>query len=109
MARNKIKTAGETQEGGKARESLFAAIAALQDPNECEAFLNDLCTPQELDALAGRWQVARLLDREVPYRAIYEQTGVSTATVTRVARVLRDGDSGYQILLERLEGKRGTT
>jgi len=81
------------------RKSLFQAIAKLGGAAECEKFLTDLCTPGELDAMADRWEVARLLDRGVPYRDIYTKTGVSTATVTRVARALHDGAGGYSKVL----------
>jgi TrpR-related protein YerC/YecD len=90
-------------------KDLFRAIASLKDVEECERFLNDLCTPQELDALAGRWRVAKLLDQELPYREIYERTGVSTATVTRVARALTHGESGYRRILDRLSTKNKET
>ncbi len=82
-------------------DDLIAAILTLENPEEARAFLTDLCTPMELSALADRWLVARLLDQGVAYRSIYERTGVSTATVTRVARSLTHGENGYRALLDR--------
>lgn len=82
-------------------DELIQAILALQSREEAQAFFKDLCTPTELAALADRWWVARLLDQGLPYRSIYERTGVSTATVTRVARSLTHGENGYRALLER--------
>jgi TrpR-related protein YerC/YecD len=73
---------------------------------ECERFFADLCTPGELLAMADRWKVARLLDQGMPYREIYEKTGVSTATITRVARALFLGRSGYRGALDRMKLKR---
>ena len=56
-----------------------------------EKFLIDLCTPAELKALSERWHVAQLLDKgEMSYREIYALTGVSTTTIARVARFLKD-------------------
>jgi TrpR-related protein YerC/YecD len=93
-------------EGAADRRALCDAFAALEDAGECAAFLADLCTPAELEALAGRWRVARLLDRGVAYREISERTGISTATVARVARCLTYGrDGGYRRLLDRLKEK----
>jgi TrpR-related protein YerC/YecD len=68
-------------------------------------FFEDICTPAEIEALVDRWQVAGLLYRGMPYRAISEKTGVSVATVTRVARFLFNGNSGYKIILERIAKK----
>jgi TrpR-related protein YerC/YecD len=87
------------------RRALFSAILSLRTPAECAAFLADLCTPAELEAMSGRWRVARLLDQGIPYRSISEKTGISTATVTRVARCLTYGrDGGYRRVLDRAPG-----
>jgi TrpR-related protein YerC/YecD len=87
------------------RRALFSAVLSLRNGGECEAFFADLCTPAELDALSGRWKVARLLDKGVPYREISEKTGISTATVARVARCLTyGGDGGYRRQLDRAAG-----
>lgn len=60
-----------------------------------KAFLKDLCTPAELEAFADRWRVANMIYDEIPYRQIGLETGVSTATITRVARFLHSGNDGY--------------
>ncbi len=80
---------------------LCQAILSLKDQSEVRAFLTDLCTPGEVRALSDRWRVARLVDKSIPYRTIYERTGVSTATITRVARSIELGEGGYRIALDR--------
>jgi len=85
----------DTNEKQPDRKALYQAIRKLKTVAECENFFSDLCTPNELDAMADRWEVARLLNRGVPYRDIYAKTGVSTATVTRVAKALTYGTGGY--------------
>ena len=79
----------------------------MRDITEARALLADLCTPAEVHSLAERWQVARLLDAdELTYREIHDATGVSTTTIVRVARFLRqEGNGGYRALLDRLPGK----
>lgn len=90
------------------QDELLDAIVALRSRAEAEAFFTDLCTPAELEAMAGRWQVAKRVEAGIPYREIHEQTGVSTATVTRVARALTHGAGGYRILLRRTAaGRKG--
>ena len=85
-------------------EDLAAALVALRTSDEARALLRDLCTPAEVRTLAERWQVARLLDEgQMTYREIHDATGVSTTTIVRVARFLRDeGNDGYRTLLDRL-------
>jgi TrpR-related protein YerC/YecD len=81
---------------------LFDAIRTLETPAETEAFFRDLCTLSELEAMAHRWEVARLLERGLPYVEIAERTGASTTTVTRVAHWLRHGEGGYRRALDRV-------
>jgi TrpR-related protein YerC/YecD len=80
---------------------LFDAIRSLKSRAELEAFLRDLCTLAELEAMAHRWSVARLVDRGLPYTEIAEKTSASTTTVTRVAHWLRHGEGGYRLALDR--------
>ena len=82
-------------------KELFDAIRALKSRTELEAFLRDLCTLGELEAMAHRWQVARLVHKGLPYTEIAEKTNASTTTVTRVAHWLRHGEGGYRLALER--------
>lgn len=71
------------------------------------SLLADLCTPAEVRTLAERWHVARLLDgTELSYRDIHDATGVSTTTIVRVARFLRqEPHRGYRNAIDRLESK----
>jgi TrpR-related protein YerC/YecD len=82
-------------------EDLFQAVQTLEGPDEVEQFLRDLCTLSELEAMAHRWEVAKLLDQGLPYQEISRRTGASTTTVTRVAHWLRHGEGGYRIALDR--------
>ena len=80
---------------------LFEAILELKDADEVERFLRDLCTLSELQAMAHRWEVAKLVERGLPYQEISRRTGASTTTVTRVAHWLRYGEGGYRLALDR--------
>ena len=84
-------------------DALAQALCALRTSDEARALLADLCTPAEVHSLAERWHVARLLDEgKLTYREIHEATGVSTTTIVRVARFLRQEDNrGYRMLLDR--------
>lgn len=74
---------------------LAQALVDLDDVEAMRAFLTDLCTPAELEALTDRWRVVPLLMQGTSYRQIYELTGVSVTTVGRVARHLEYGAGGY--------------
>jgi TrpR-related protein YerC/YecD len=85
--------------------ALYTAIASLHTVDECRAFFRDLCTPAELQALADRWAVVEPLQAGVPYREIHKQTGVSVTTIGRVARCLANGNGGYVVASERVNGR----
>jgi len=77
-------------------------MALIENQKEALCSLSDLCTPAELEAMADRWEVIPFLREGIPYRTIHERTGVSAATITRVARSLKQGKGGYQLIAERL-------
>ena len=81
----------------QARQALCEAILSLQNMAEIKAFLGDLTTPAELQALADRWRVVGLLKQGLPYRVIAERTAVSVTTTGRVARCLAAPGGGYNI------------
>lgn len=87
----------------KQPNNLFDAITHIETKSEAQKFLGDLCTPAEIEAFADRWRVAQMIDDGIPYRKITEETGVSTATVTRVARFLNQGYNGYRLILEKMK------
>jgi TrpR-related protein YerC/YecD len=87
-----------------AATELMDAIAALPDRAAAERFFRDLCTLRELDEMAQRWRVAQLLEAGWHYLPISKETGVSTATVTRISQWLRHGTGGYAEALSRGAG-----
>jgi TrpR-related protein YerC/YecD len=82
-------------------DELFATILSLRTTEEVARFFRDLCTLAELEAMAHRWEAARLLDQRLPYHEVARRTGASTTTVTRVAHWLRHGEDGYRLALDR--------
>ncbi len=87
-------------------QALARAIALLTDQHDVHAFLRDLCTPAELEALSDRWRVVPLLLDDVAYREIHSRTAVSVTTIGRVARCLSDGSGGYQIAIRKLKRRK---
>ncbi len=90
-----------------ALRQLGEAMATLKDAREVRQFLEDLCTPAELEAMVDRWRVVPMLLAEVPYRDIHERTAVSVTTIGRVARTLDHGAGGYLLAAQRLGHRSG--
>lgn len=93
-----------TRDVQKLKAGLCAALMTPKSEPEMERLLTDLCTPSEIRTLAERWHVARLLDGTgLSYRDIHEATGVSTTTIVRVARFLRqEPHHGYRAAIDSL-------
>ena len=83
-------------------EDMYEAILTLKTVDECMRFFEDLCSITELKAMEQRFHVAQLLDKGMIYNDILEQTGASSATISRVNRSLPYGEDGYAIVFERL-------
>ncbi len=84
-------------------EFLFKAILQLEDIDECYDFFEDLCTVQELRSLSQRIVVAKMLSEKSVYTDIVNETGASTATISRVNRSLQYGCDGYDKIFDRLK------
>jgi TrpR-related protein YerC/YecD len=100
MTSGKVVPAEASPETAARFDELVQAISRLRDVDVVAAFLRDLCTSTELDAMGQRLQVARLVNEAVPYQEISRRTGASTATVTRVAQWLHHGEGGYAAVLK---------
>ena len=87
----------------KNTDDLLNAILCLENLDECYKFFEDLCTIQELRAMAQRLQVAKMLSEKHVYSKIVTETGASTATISRVNRSLQYGADGYEKIFERVE------
>jgi len=84
-------------------ELLLEAVLTLQTTDECYKFFEDICTVSELKEMSKRLYAAKLLKNNHIYNEIAAQTGLSTATISRVNRCLKYGNDGYVTVLERLE------
>ncbi len=81
---------------------LFKAILSLNNIEECYNFFEDICTVKEIEAMAQRLEVAKMLKNNCVYTDIVKKTGASTATISRVNRSLSYGSGGYNLIFNRL-------
>ena len=93
-----------TRDQATLARDLCEALLTPRDADEMARLLADLCTPAEVRTLAERWHVARLLGQtDLTYRDIHDATGVSTTTIVRVARFLRQEPyQAYQLAIDRM-------
>jgi len=90
----------------EAVKQLFQAISKLENEEECYAFFKDICTPNELLAFSQRFDVAIRLMRGETYQEVSKDTGASTATISRVKRLLNDDSDGIEMVYQRMDRKK---
>ena len=81
-------------------DHLFQIIAAIDDPEDCRALFNDLCTAKEIENMAERCYAARLLLEGNTYSQVMAQADISSATLSRVSRCVQYGN-GYSRVLKK--------
>ena len=84
-------------------DKLFISILSMKNIEECYQLFEDLCTVNEIQAIAQRMEVAAMLDAKCTYVEIAEKTGASTATISRVNRCLNYGTDGYKLAIDRVK------
>lgn len=83
------------------RRELYETLVKLENVEEAEKFLDDLCTIKELEAMSQRLRAAKMLLNGKTYNEIVEETEISSATLARVSKCVRYGDGGYKIIIEK--------
>lgn len=84
-------------------DALFAATLQLKNLDESRKFFRDLLTEKEIMEFGQRWKVARMLAKRIRYTKIAQETGMSSTTIARVHKWLKNGMGGYKIALERVK------
>ncbi len=85
----------------KQLKDLSKTLISLKTEADMLAFLRDVATLEELGSISRRWEAAQMIEQGVPYRDISKHTGLSTATVTRVAHWIKHGEGGYRAALKK--------
>jgi TrpR-related protein YerC/YecD len=87
----------------EANDALFEAVLTLKNIDECYDFFEDICSANELNTIAQRLTIVKMIRQGKVYSEIAAETGASTATITRVNRSIQFGNGSYDMVFERLE------
>ena len=85
-----------------AAQALVTAFQHIRSYEDMRRFLADLCTESEIELLAKRFQAADMLNESIPYTLIQRETGLSSATVAKVAKAMTQGEGGLVSALLRI-------
>jgi len=86
----------------KKNKQLVQAFLSLKNKDEVQSFLRDVMTEPEIKEFANRLEAASLLSKYVQYNTITENTGLSSATIARIAKWLKGNLGGYRLVLSRI-------
>ncbi len=86
-------------------DALFETILSLENLDECYRFFEDVCTIKEILDIAQRLKAAKMLKAGKNYVEVCAETGMSSATISRVSRCLEYGAGGYELAIERTKEK----
>jgi TrpR-related protein YerC/YecD len=86
-------------------QDLYEVFTSFESVDDAKLFLEDLCTPVDLMAMAARWRVVKELKKDKSYRQIHAETGVSLTTISRVARCLTYGTNGYNTIYNKIKNE----
>lgn len=90
----------------KKTEELYKATLALKNTKEAVDFFRDLLTEKEIVELSNRWRAAQMLNQNIPYSKIIEETGLSSTTVARTSKWLKKSKGGFRLILQRINSHR---
>lgn len=85
------------------KAAMYEAILQLKDLDECYRFFEDLCAVTELRAMEQRYEVASMLLEDKVYMEIMEKSNASSATISRVNRMLNYGTGCLPEIIHRLQ------
>jgi TrpR family trp operon transcriptional repressor len=88
-------------EYGVELEQLIEKVGRDKDKKLMREFLFDLLSPAEYRELAVRWQIVKMLNKNIPHREISQKLKVGLATINRGARELANKKGGFKIALEK--------
>lgn len=84
-------------------DELMLAVLELKNLAEAQAFFGDLLTEKEIKEVANRWKAAKMLDFGIGYRKIERVTGMSSATISRIRKIMEEGLGGYRLMIGKLK------
>lgn len=82
-------------------DSLFEVILKLKNLDDARKFFRDLLTENEILEFGQRWRVAKMLNDNMPYNKIEQETGMSSTTIARIHKWLKKGMGGYKLMINK--------
>lgn len=81
------------------KNRLYALLAKIDNVQDVQNLLEDLCTKKEVINMAERLYAAELLMQGNTYNQVMAQADISSATLSRVSQCVQYG-AGYSKLLK---------
>jgi len=83
-------------------DEVLMALVYIDNLKDMQNFTNDLLTGFEIETIAMRWKAVRMLRAGIVYTKVVEATGMSSATIARLAKLLSRRSGGFSSMLEQM-------
>lgn len=87
----------------KAAKELFQLFSSYKQSKDLEKLLKDLLTESELSMMIQRWEIAKMVDQDIPYQRIWQKTGSGMTTISRVTQKLLYGQGGLKLAIKKIK------
>lgn len=78
---------------------LARVFVGINDSRAMKKFFNEIFTEAERKDFALRWQLMKMLNKQVPQRKIATELKISLCKITRGAKILKDNKSvSYKVI-----------
>ena len=81
---------------------LYRGLISLKTEEECDKFIDKKKKKTEKNDLILRFWAASMIKDGIKYNEIRKETGLSTATLTRINTCLKYGNGGYYTVLRNI-------
>lgn len=75
---------------------LIKVLSLLKNEKDIDNFMQDLCTIKEIKDMSKRLLCAIKLSNGEIYQDIIKDTGISSATLSRINQCIKYGNGGYK-------------
>jgi uncharacterized protein YerC len=83
-------------------DELLMVLVYLGTLRDMDSFISDLLTDKELYVASMRWKAVRMLSVDISYTKIAKVTGMSSATIARLSKLLNKRGSGFKNILSNM-------
>lgn len=97
-----LKTGKKDEDWRYFEELVDVFYEISKDKRLLREFLLDIWTPREVEEIAKRWQIVKMLKKHIPHHKIARKLHIGVGTVSRGSREMANQSGGFHLALNKL-------